>query len=241
MKEFPASARHILKYLHGRPHTTELLHQIFAYLRSEETIYEDVEILIYDLLMRWRCRYEDKNEVVKPALDHFFGRNGWRKPLNEYCKGLIALIVYKYGDYNAVEEIANYFKGSSEKHFVRYSYVILSATNDFKEKVTEKVVSSGDIGLRRIAGFLYLIKKEPDRHYKLLKNYMRPRKRKLPYMYELEPRALPLFRITKENKKFRVTKWKNLIESTIKLLESNQEDFKDHVSIKFLIQERDAL
>lgn len=240
LKEFPSSARYILKYLHGRSHTKELLNQIFDYLKSEENIYEDVEILIYELLLRWRIKYENRSEVVNPALDHFFGRNGWRKPLNEYCKGLIALLVYKYGDYDAVKEIANYFKGSSEKHFVRYSYIILSATNDFKEIAERKVISSEDIGLRRLAGFIYLIRKEPDKYYRLLKNYMNPRKKKFPHMYELEPRALPLFRITKKNQQFRTTKWKNLIESTIRLLENNRDNLKDYVCIKFLIQEKDT-
>jgi len=239
LKEFPSSAKHILEYLHGRPHTEELLNQIFKYLKSTENIYEDVEILTYELLLRWRCSYESKSKIVKPALDHFFGRNEWATPLNEYCKGLIALLTYKYGNYDAISEIADYFNGSSEKHFVRYTYLVLSATTDFEEIATRKVISSEDIGLRRLSGFIQLVKREPAKHYKLLKNYMQLRKKKLPDRYELEPRALPLFRITKENTQFRNTKWKNLVNNAIKLLEDNQNDFKDYVSITFLSQERD--
>jgi len=237
--EFPAFAKHILGYLEGRPHTDNLLGQLYNYLKSGGNIYEDIEILIYELLLKWRCGIEDKDKVFEPALDHFFGRNGWRQPLNEYCKGLIVLLMYKYGNYDSIREIANYFKGSSEKYFVRYGYLILSSTTDFREIAMSKVISSEDIGLRRLASFIYVMRKDPEKYHTLLKGYMKPRKRKLPNRYEVDPRALPLFWITKENAGFRNTKWKILVNNAIGLLESNAEDFQDHISLEFLIRERD--
>ncbi|MDP9751431.1 RNA-directed DNA polymerase [Thermoanaerobacter pentosaceus] len=239
IREFPASSSHILKYLEGRPYSQKIEEGLWEYLASTSNIYEDVEIRIFEFLLRWRIPRDRKGEVVNKALDYFFSRKEFSGfPLMEdYTRALISLLVFKLGGYDELLEIKKYFLHSSENHFIRYAYVIFMATEEFREDARKKAIVHEDLVLRRIASFLEEVIRNPTKHQNLLKKYITPKRLKLPDRYFLDARALPLIRIMKTNKDYR-SEWNKKIDEIIKILKKTPEEWRDEVIIEWLEHER---
>lgn len=235
--KYPGSAGHIVKYLAGRPHTPHLLEMLHSYLKSPNNLYQNVEILLYELLLTWRCAPDDRFQFAKAGIDHLFGRNGWPFMQHEYGKGLVALLLLKYGTREEMKELAGYFDHSNEKHFIRYAYIVLRATGEFESRAARKILYSDDLELRRIAALLDELTQHPEQYRTSLKRRMNPLRFKWPDRYELRARSIPLFQLTKTGD-FRDKGWNDLANQAIKRLKDTPKQYQDKVSIQWLEAEK---
>lgn len=237
---FPQSAPAILKYLSGRPYSDRLLNELWQYLRSEANLYENVEILIYEFLLQWHLPRAKAGDVARIALDHFFGRKAFKPPVSQdYTRALIALLVFKCGSYDELLAIRDYFKSSSDRHFVRYAYVVLMATTHFRGDARAKAISYEDPALRRVASFIEELFYDPCKYLQLLRKYFTPQLHQLPDRYIIEARALPLIRICGQHEQFRNQYWRQIVDHAIKLLrDKTHPQWRDEVAISWLEQER---
>lgn len=237
---FPQSAQVILKYLSGRPYSDRLLNELWQYLRSEANLYENVEILIYEFLLQWHLPQAKASDVARTALDHFFGRKAFKPPVSQdYTRALIALLVFKCSGYEELLAIRDYFEGSSDRHFMRYAYVVLMATTHFRAGARAKAISYEDSTLRRVASFIEELFNDPSKYLLLLRKYFTPQLHQLPDRYIIEARALPLIRICGQHEQFRIQYWTQIVDHAIKLLRNKTLlQWRDEVAISWLEQER---
>jgi hypothetical protein len=130
-----------------------------------------------------------------------------------------------------LEDIARYFSGSQEKHFVRYAFCALFATNQYSQLAASKVYDSDDIELRRLATFLGRIgRAEADSERRLVRQYARTRLLGPPFRHEVEPRALPLLQIAERQGDRDLV----FLRSSIEHLRAVPPDLRDHVTESFL-------
>lgn len=239
INEFPFEARSILAYLEARPFSESIFKQTMDFLKGEQNCYPDVEILVYEFLMRWSIPDEDRLREAcwKNALNHFFGRQGYKPPKTGYVRGLISLLCYKVGGRPALDEIAKYYKGSDDLQFLKYAFCCLAATEDFKDLSFRKAASVEDISIRRLEKLFRDLEHRSCDYAQLLRRALAPSVRKLPKRVIMEPRSLPLVRICRRDEKFR-SDWVKVCNRTLKKLESPSETaLHDHLSITFLRSE----
>ena len=240
INEFPSAAKSILAYLEARPFNKSILEQTTDFLRGEENCYPDVEILTYEFLMKWNIPNEEplREACWKSALNHFFGRQGYKSPHIGYVRGLISLLCYKVGGRPALAEIARFYEGNDDLQFLRYAFCCLAATEDFKELSFKKAASVEDISIRRLEKLFRDLEKYSCNYLRFIKKALAPIVRKVPERAIMEPRALPLVRICRRDDRFRSTEWVRLCERTLKKLESPPDTtLHDHLSIAFLWSE----
>ncbi|OIQ60445.1 RNA-directed DNA polymerase [Neomoorella thermoacetica] len=239
IKEFPGSASHILGYLEGRPYSQKILNELWEYLFSTANLYEDIEIRLFEFLLRWRIPIDKKQDIVIKALDYFFSRGEFKQlPLaKDYTRALISLLVFKLGGYDELLQIKRYFINSSERYFIRYAYIVLMATEQFRDDARRKAIIHEDLILRRIAFFIEELIHDPTKYANQVKNYLIPKEYKLPNRYFLDARAMPLIRILGINRKYR-SNWTKLVDNIIKVLKKTSKQWRDEILINWLENER---
>lgn len=239
MNEFPSEAKSILTYLEARPFSESIFKQTMDFLKGEQNCYLDVEILVYEFLMRWSIPDEDplREACWKNALNHFFGRQGYKPPKTGYVRGLISLLCYKVGGRPALYEIAKYYKGSDDLQFLKYAFCSLAATEDFKELSFRKAASVEDISIRRLEKLFRDLEDRSCDYSQLLREAIKPSYKKFPKRVIMEPRSLPLVRICRRDEKFR-SEWVKICPRTLRELKKPSETtLHDHLSIAFLRSE----
>lgn len=233
--ETPSEAKYILAYLESRPFNESQLQQILDYIKSEENCYEDIEIIIYEFLMRWSIPNDDRIKELcwKSALDHFFGRNGYQQPLNGHVLGLISLLCYKFGGRPALAEIAAFYGGSNDLQFLKYAFCCLVATEDFRNQSFDKAIAVEDISIRRLEKLVRELENNAREYTEMIKRVLEPIQKKFPNRFIMEPRFLPLVRICRKDDNFRAI-WKDICERALERLKSTESTLQDHLSIAFL-------
>lgn len=236
LNEYPSEASTILSYLEARPFSEEILKNTFEYLKNEGSCYQDVEILIYEFLMKWGIPNNDsiREACASLALDHFFGRNGFKEPLIDYVRGLITLFCYKVSGRPALEPISTFYKSSDNIQFLKYAFCCLAGTEDFKDIAYEKATTLEDISIRRLEKLFRDLENKSKEYSSLIKQFISPKVKKYPQRVILLPRVLPLIRICRRDTDF-LPEWVKICTKTLNQLESPQDkSLHDHLSIAFL-------
>ncbi|GEM_PF-2041057 len=239
--QFPGSVPKILDYLESRPYSQEIEDGLWGYLSSDANLYEDNEIQIFEYLLASRIPVQRAGFFTGKILDYFFSRNEFSQlPLcKDYTRALISMLLYKIGGYDELKQIRDFFINGSERHFVRYAYVVLMATDQFRENARNKAMVHEDLVLRRLASFIEEIIKSPAEHLKLLKNYLKPSYNKMPDRYFLDSRALPIIKISGSNAQFRATEWIRIVDNIIERLKNKtNQELRDELLIRWLEIER---
>lgn len=240
LRQFPACASNIMSYLLGRPFSRTLLRDILAYLQSAHNIYEDVEIRVYEFLLAW-CFPADRQirrYVADKCLDHFFARNGYRAPLTEHARGLISLMLYKFGTARHLDELARFFS-TNRVHspaFARFAVCVLAGTDSHREKAFAFAEKLEDRAMRRLHSFLTTVVREPEAHKKLLKQYVKTQRRMSPMYIFFPARMLPLVRLVRSNRAFR-SEWDCHLTGVLRTLKKSKPPFRDGISIQFIERE----
>ena len=237
--QYPSCARNIFKYLSTASYSINLQNSIYDYLKSGENIYEDIEIYCYEFLLKWAVSDERSihGGIANIALDHFFARNGFSKPLTEYARGLISLLIYKYGLPADIAKLANYFLTDTiyDSAFSSYIIYILISTESYKDKALEAAVKYEDVSVRRVLNFLQLVSSNPSKVEKLLKQYTSVRDISPPGYKFFPARMLPLARITRSNLDFR-EEWDNHLARVLDELKKSKKNY-DCGSIRLIESE----
>jgi len=240
LREFSACAPKIMSYLLGRPFSRELLQDILAYLKSQDNIYQDVEIWVYEFLLAW-CFPADSavtQLVADNCLDHFFARNSHPKPLTEHARGLISLMLYKFGTTHHIAELAKAFFTNRvhDPTFARYVICVLAGTDTYREDAFAAAEKFEDRAMRRLHSFLTTVAREPQAFKNTLKQYVTAQKRTPPTYFFFPARMLPLVRLVRTNRPFRL-EWDRYLGSVVKRLKSSEQPLYDEKSIQFIAQE----
>ncbi len=239
LTDFPSEAGDILSYLEARPYREDLLEQAFSFLRGEENCYPDVEILVYEFLLRWGMENGNngRHYAWKNALDHFFGRNGFCNPQSGYVRGLITLVCYKFGGQMPLKEIVSSYRGDNDIDFISYAFCCLAGTDDFREEAFEKAAVVENMSIRRLEKLINDLEKNSISYEGLLRKMLTPNMKKYPTRFMLGARALPIVRISRRDKAFKRQFWQEIIEDTLTKLKKTEEELEDKITIDFLTRE----
>jgi hypothetical protein len=151
--------------------------------------------------------------------------------------GLIALWCYKLGGRAAMHEMSKCFKGSDDLEFLRYGLSCLAATDDFKDTAFSRVASLEDISIRRLEKLFRDIEHCATAHEQLIRAYVKPSTTQHPRRTSLEPRALPLIRVSRRDPRF-LPQWHLMCEGVLGALQdAPDEGVRDYLSIAFVRQE----
>jgi len=237
IRAFPSLSSHILDYLRGRPFVPAILSGATDYLASEDNIYEDVEIRIVEFLLDWRIPLSvpECPKMVSQALDHFFGRAGRAKPLTAHGLGLLALLIYKYGQASDISQLAGYFLTHSviDPLTMRFGITVLCGTDAYRDQALAAGQRYEHRGLRRVHLLMAELDDNPAPFEKLLKKRICASQKHSPDYWFLSARTLPAIRLVRRNSAFRAT-WDAHLTSVLKKLESSRRDMQDFGSIEWL-------
>ncbi len=237
LMRYPSSAAKITSYLLGRPYSTSTARQLLSTL--QDNIYEDVEILIYELLLKWAIPDDDAIclMLADACLDHFFARSGFRNhgPLTEHARGLIALVAYKFGAPAQIGQLAKYFVNSQvlDPAFARYALCALCGTDTHCDEALSVAVKLEDRTTRRLHAFLTSLRADPSPYAKILKKRVTEIRVSQPRYVFFPARMLPLVRLVRANRQFR-GEWDRHLESVVTQLEKSPRPFRDERSIRLL-------
>jgi len=236
LSAFPAQARHIFDYLMGQPYSQAVLHRLLEYLKSEDNLYEDVEILAYEFLLSWRVRSPDGQTVLAPAVaDHFHARNTWPRPLTDHARGLCTLLLYKHGNTAHVDEQAKYYLGSSPQHpsAARYGIAVLAGTDHYQKEALQLATKYEDKCIRRLHDFLEQCSLDPQQYDDLLRKRAACHNRHVPNYTYFPARMLPLVRLVRTNLPYR-SRWDRHLQRVVEVLSSTRQNLVDERSVTFI-------
>lgn len=132
VSDAPSHARHILDYISHFPGSFGLCEKIFALLKNTATMYQDLQILLYEALLSTPFPNDPilRAYVTSMCYRHYFGMCGFSET-NPYTKGLQALAIFKFGGSRAVKPLLRSFADFAFRNpmFATYAYPILAANN----------------------------------------------------------------------------------------------------------------
>ncbi len=235
IEEYPASARNILDYLRGRPFSQRVLNALLRYLKSASNILEDVEILIYEFLLHWCIPNRLSHTIADHAIDHYFSRVGYPRSLTEYARGIMALLVYKYGTPAHLDLLARSLctTRNLDPWLARYGLYVLAGTDTHRDRAFRAAERYEDRALRRQHAFLVSCLNEPDIHDRLLKRFVKVKRKRLPDYAYLPARSLPIIRLIRQHIRYR-PRWDRHLRQQLGALTDAPRNLRDLASIRFI-------
>lgn len=236
LREFPAEATHIFDYLTFHRDSGILPTIFFQHVQREGRLYEDVQILGYesvmsaafldDPLLRW--------SITKNAYDHFRGVAGYTRP-TAYVRGLIALVLYKFGGPNAVTLIASEFPNQAEESpvYARQAFPVLYSIEACKDRAAEVIQSLNDPVLNQTLRFLRAIETGEDKAVGIALGLLEPRETKCPARLVVPARALPLLAVCRRATA-KLGQVNQIVTAVHQTLTAQPEEHRDGVLLRHL-------
>lgn len=245
IRKFPSCTEKILNYMVSRPFDKGTLEAIWKYLASDNNLYEDVEIRLYEHLLLWAIPDDPAicDSLASVCLDHFFGIEafGNRRPMTPQAEGLIVLAVYKFARKTrnpAFERIYKHFDSDAvlRPEYAGFALCTLSGTDNYREEAFRKAECFEDRGVRRLHSFLTTAYKNPNIFFRILKDQVTVRET-LSHGYKFFPaRMLPIVKLIQANKNDRgcQKKWISHLENVVRRLQPKSQALHDYCSIGFI-------
>lgn len=239
LREYPASADRIIRYLWAQRHDKELADELFSYLQSDVTMYQAEEVRIAELLLHFRLHEPSELNAwfTRQILDWFFCRSSFdgRTPPIDYVRGILTLAAYKFGTADDVGEIARYALCDKvhTPEFYQYCLYVFTGTDQFSEGAMAVASKLEHKNMRRLSKFLIDIESSPESFDVAAKKFVNLKRREKPFYKWLDARALPMVRILDRKQDYKVN-WRNHLQSIASTLRLQEGNFQDKASIEFL-------
>ena len=202
LTEFPIHSRHILDYVAFFPGSLEFCEQLFAFLKREGPLFEDIQILAYEaiLLKPFPQDSSVRDYIVRQTHCHFLGQDGFEVP-SGYVKGLQALTMYKFG----WSEVANLIEPSygdailDSPSFATYALPVLATSDQHRSRAFERTEQIEDSRILRIRALVERLESGDDRATGILLGFLQPKKTVSPNRWLINSRVLPLLKIARRS------------------------------------------
>ncbi len=227
LRSLPTCSDHVLRYLLGRPFSPRLLAGILEYLTSLDNIYQDVEIRVYEFLLQWgvppdpaQCRL-----IAESGASHFHAKDQFsgKPPLTEHSRGLISLLLYKFGP-SHVPDVANFFLADrvADPSFARYALCVLSGSDQYRDEALARAAKLEDRTTRQIHAFVTTVYRKPELYRDVLKKRVNVQTVEPPTYRYFPARMLPVVRLARSQPAFR-TEWDRHLEQVLSRLQHNEQ------------------
>ena len=199
LTEFPFNGASILDYVSFIPGNIEFCEQLFEYLKGQGTLFDDIQILLYETLLLKPFSNDSslRGYVVDQVSCHFFGKNGFETPAG-YVKGLQALTMYKFGGSRASDILAPSFAADSLENpmFATYGLPVLAVSDSHRRLAFEETEQIDDSRIQRIRTLIERLAIGDEKAIGVLLGLLKPKCTKYPKRLIINPRVLPLLRIS---------------------------------------------
>ena len=195
---FPDQAPHILDYTSSFPGTLQLAQRTFRFIRQNQPLNDDLQILIYEMLMMvsFPNDYIIRAYIARRTLYHSQGTQGFLKPSLAYLVGLQMLVSFKFGQKKSVQPMLKGLRSSTvSADFALHALPVVAACDALRDSVLVAIENIVDPRIIRLRTLIRRLEAGDNEAIGRLIGFLNPKRTKFPVRAIVNSRVLPLIYI----------------------------------------------
>ncbi len=235
--DFPADSKYILDYVAFFFGSKQFTEDLFDYLREDGSLFEDIQILLYECLLLKPFPYDQEllQFIVEQTLAHFQAKDGFSQP-SGYVKGLQSLVMYKFAPSRAAELIKPGFAEVTMEDplFATYGLPVLAADEKYRLQAFEGIEEIEDSRILRVRALIERLEEGKTRTADVFMSLLKPKRTSLPTRFVLNARVLPLMQVairSRNVKSIRLIQ-QSMQQAYDKVGKQTDEDLVDYVALE---------